>query len=74
MLSTQFIHLAIEPVTTSIAVIAGLKALGLFGAAAGGASVGRAIAGDDKPIRNGIKDALSYRDVTSNVNDIASRD
>lgn len=73
MLSTH-IHLAIDPIFTPIAIAAGLKALGLFGAAAGGASVGRAIAGDDKPIRNGIKDALSHRDITSNVNDISSRD
>ena len=43
MLTTHFIHFAIEPVTTTIALIAVGKALGLCGAGVGGATVGNAL-------------------------------
>ena len=43
MLTTHFIHLAIEPVTTTVALIAIGKAIGLCGAGVGGATAGNAL-------------------------------
>ncbi|MDT9339118.1 hypothetical protein VV11_006445 [Trichodesmium erythraeum 21-75] len=43
MLTTNFIHLAIEPVTTTMAIMFLGKALGVCGAGVGGGTLGNAL-------------------------------
>jgi hypothetical protein len=75
MLSTNFIHLAIEPVTTTLVIMGALKMLGIAGAAGGGAIAGQVAAGNKKdPVRKGIKIAAHNFHVASGLNEIGSHD
>jgi hypothetical protein len=59
MLTIHLVHFAIEPVTTTVALIALGKALGIYGAATGGSVVGKKMAGhsDKEAIKRGIDHA-----------------
>ncbi|HAG82357.1 MAG TPA: hypothetical protein DCL61_14610 [Cyanobacteria bacterium UBA12227] len=81
MLPNHFVYLAIEPVTTTITLVAIGKALGLFGAAATGATLGNAASQKAKgketvnwgeAASRGTGTALDSFSVTQQISDIAS--
>lgn len=81
MLTTHFIHLAIEPVTTTIALIAVGKALGLCGAGVGGATVGNALSQKakgkkkinwSKAASEGTKSAVSTMSLVTRLDGVIS--
>ncbi|NEO58719.1 MAG: hypothetical protein F6K54_40210 [Okeania sp. SIO3B5] len=81
MLTTHFIHFAIEPVTTTIALIAVGKALGVCGAGVGGATVGNALsqkANGKKKVNwlkaasDGTKSAVSTMSLVARLDDVIS--
>ncbi|NET26782.1 hypothetical protein [Okeania sp. SIO1I7] len=81
MLTTHFIHFAIEPVTTTIALIAVGKALGLCGAGVGGATVGNALSQKakgkktinwSKAASDGTKSAVSTMSLVTRLDDVIS--
>ncbi|QJB43376.1 hypothetical protein [Dolichospermum flos-aquae] len=76
MLSTNLLHLAIEPVTTTVGLIALGKALGLFGAAAGGSIAGKYAAGHkgEKALKEGMNFTLANIRLAEDINDRASQD
>ncbi len=82
MLTTHFIHLAIEPVTTTIAIVAVGKALGLCGAGVGGATLGNALSQKaknkkkkidwGKAASKGTSAAISTMSLVTRLDDIIS--
>jgi hypothetical protein len=75
MLIMHGCYLAIEPVTTTVALFALGKALGLFGAAAGGSIAGQYAAGNKgkKAVSRGVKIATDNFSLISKVDEAASR-
>ncbi len=83
MLEVHSVYLAIEPVTTTAVVIGIGKLLGLFGAAAGGATVGNAVgqkAKDKtkkvdwgKAASEGVSTAGDYFSLANQIDDIDSQ-
>jgi hypothetical protein len=75
MLMMHGYYLAIEPVTTTVVLVALGKALVLFGAADGGSIAGQYAAGNKgkKTVSRGVGIAASNFSLISKVDDAASR-